>query len=254
VFSSNAANFGSNLAKSWQTSGSNFYVMSNFGIGKTNPDYPLDVVGDLNFTGTLIQGGVPYVGSQWSNNSTNVFILNSNVGIHKSNPSTALDVNGTITATEMKFTSDYRLKENKRHITNAVDIISKLKPQIYDKYYTLAPRTNDSNYIIESGFIAQEVFYDTPELRHLISISPDAIVSSSNSDYSAWGTTSATLNYVGLIPYLTEGVKEINTIVNDKDIHISVLETKNDILKSKINYVKSIIATLKIAMRNANLL
>jgi hypothetical protein len=254
VFSSNAANFSSNLAKSWQTSGSNFYVMSNFGIGKTNPAYPLDIVGDLNFTGTLRKGGAPYIGSQWSNNSMNVFILDSNVGIHKSNPSTALDVNGTITATEMKFTSDDRLKENKRYITNAVDIISKLKPQIYDKYYSLPPRTNDSNYIIESGFIAQEVFYDVPELRHLISIPHDALVSSSNSDYSAWGTTSATLNYVGLIPYLTEGIKEINTIVNDKDIRITVLETENNTFNSVLNNMISDVITLQIAMSNANLL
>jgi hypothetical protein len=65
------------------------------GIGKSNPTFRLDVVGDVNFTGTLNQNGVPYIGSQWSNNSSNVFLLTSNVGIGVSNASYKLDVNGT---------------------------------------------------------------------------------------------------------------------------------------------------------------
>ena len=60
---------------------------------------PVDVAGDINFTGILRQGGLPYVGSQWSNNSSNVFILNSNIGIGKSNPTTTLDVEGDINFT-----------------------------------------------------------------------------------------------------------------------------------------------------------
>lgn len=42
--------------------GSNLYVMSNLGVGKSNPAYPLDVVGDINFTGTLRQNGTTYGG------------------------------------------------------------------------------------------------------------------------------------------------------------------------------------------------
>lgn len=77
---------------------SNVYVMNRLGIGTSNPAYPLDVIGDINFTGTFRQNGIPYIGSQWSNNRSNVFLLSSNVGIGKSNPATPLDVNGTITA------------------------------------------------------------------------------------------------------------------------------------------------------------
>jgi hypothetical protein len=77
---------------------SNVYAMNRLGIGTSNPGYPLDVVGDINFTGTFRQNGIPYIGSQWSNNRSNVFLLSSNVGIGKSNPATPLDVNGTITA------------------------------------------------------------------------------------------------------------------------------------------------------------
>ena len=76
---------------------SNVYTYNNVGIGKSNPDFLLDVAGDLNFTGTLRQGGAPYVGSQWSNNSNNVFLLGSNIGIGLSNPTTPLSVNGSAT-------------------------------------------------------------------------------------------------------------------------------------------------------------
>jgi len=65
------------------------------GIGKSNPNYALDVNGDINFTGTFRQNGTPYIGSQWSNNSTNVFLLGSNIGIGLSNPANNLDVVGT---------------------------------------------------------------------------------------------------------------------------------------------------------------
>lgn len=66
------------------------------GVGTPTPQYPLDVVGDINFSGMLRSGGVPYIGSQWSNNAANVFITGSNVGLGKNNPSYPLDVNGDI--------------------------------------------------------------------------------------------------------------------------------------------------------------
>lgn len=69
------------------------------GIGTSNPTAKLDVNGDINFTGAFRQNGTPYVGSQWFNSNSNVFLLSSNVGIGKSNPATALDVSGTVTAT-----------------------------------------------------------------------------------------------------------------------------------------------------------
>jgi hypothetical protein len=74
-------------------------LSSNVGIGTTNPAYRLDVNGDINFTGAFRQNGTPYIGSQWSNNSSNVFLLSSNVGIGTTNPAYRLDVNGDINFT-----------------------------------------------------------------------------------------------------------------------------------------------------------
>lgn len=65
-------------------------VNNNIGVYNNDPRFALDIAGDLNFTGTLRQSGAPYVGSQWSNNSTNVFLLGSNVGIGVSTPDSRL--------------------------------------------------------------------------------------------------------------------------------------------------------------------
>ena len=83
----------------------------NVGIGKSNPAFPLDVLGDINFNGTLRQGGIPYVVSQWSNNNSNVFLLTSNVGIGKSNPAFPLDVLG-----DLNFTGLLRQNNNPYNI------------------------------------------------------------------------------------------------------------------------------------------
>lgn len=71
-------------------------VTSNaVGILKSSPAYTLDITGDINFTGTFRKNGTPYVGSQWSNNNSNVFLgADSNVGIGMSNPYERLIING----------------------------------------------------------------------------------------------------------------------------------------------------------------
>lgn len=82
---------------------SNMYIRINsngyVGIGKSNPAFALDINGDINFGGTLRQGGTPYVGSQWSNNSSNVFIMASNIGIGTLTPNYKLDVVGDVNFT-----------------------------------------------------------------------------------------------------------------------------------------------------------
>ena len=67
--------------------------------------------------------------------------------------------------------SDDRIKINEKHIINGLDIINKLKPYTYEKLIIscdinkLNKDENDyDDKIFESGFIAQEVYYDIQRL------------------------------------------------------------------------------------------
>jgi cytoskeletal protein CcmA (bactofilin family) len=107
---------------------SNIYAMNAIGIGKSNPSYALDVIGDINFTGTLNYNGSSFIGSRWASNtqgifydysgcnvgigtsslkekftlsngnafmSSNLYVMNR-IGVATSNPGYTLDVNGDI--------------------------------------------------------------------------------------------------------------------------------------------------------------
>jgi len=115
-------------------------------------------------------------------------------------------------------TSDDRLKINEIVIEKGLEFINKLTPQIYDKKNSF-----DDNTILEkdSGLIAQDIWYKTPELRHLVktpeswkiqhmelgdTINPDP----SYNDYGWSNKTPAAVNYIGIIAYLVKSVQELN--------------------------------------------
>jgi hypothetical protein len=113
--------------------------------------------------------------------------------------------------------SDDRLKINETLITNAVPTLMKLRPEKYDKLLEL--NGHSSNTVTEFGLIAQEVWYNTPELRLLVQPGvgayPDETVDipddpQQDPDYSSWGTLPAGFNYDGLIPWLIKGIQEIH--------------------------------------------
>ena len=81
----------------------------NVGIGSTSPTKKLDVVGDINFSGTLYQAGVAYQGSQWTTASPNIYYNTGNVGIGSSSPSETLDVNGSMKVAGMRKISFTRI-------------------------------------------------------------------------------------------------------------------------------------------------
>ena len=109
------------IGSQWTNTSNNLYILSsNVGLGTSNPTAAFEVAGsaiirsnlsvsnvanfqsnvsiagDLNFNGILKQNGAAYVGSQWSNNSSNVFLLSSNVGLGTSSPAYTLDVAGDL--------------------------------------------------------------------------------------------------------------------------------------------------------------
>ena len=70
-----------------------FNPYGRIGIGNDNPNYNLDVAGDINFTGQLLKNGVPFPSNYWSQNGNNIYNTNSgNVGIGTSTPLAKLTI------------------------------------------------------------------------------------------------------------------------------------------------------------------
>ena len=121
--------------------------------------------------------------------------------------------------------SDDRLKENEELIENACETLSKLRPQLYDKKPDIE-NDDPTSWYKESGLIAQEIYYDAPELRHLVHKGkpeideegneiplpeiPTSIDPQQDPDYSSWGKESASVNYIGLIAYLVKANTELH--------------------------------------------
>lgn len=125
------------------------------------------------------------------------------------------DHSGTSTAAVWATSSDDRLKHNEEDITNGLEIIKKLSPQVYDK--TVKMLDEDYNGPIdfevhsrEAGFIAQEV-YQIPELQFIVNEPHDE-----NSTYS--------INYTNLHAYSIAAIKELD----DKISNISSTSDSTD--------------------------
>ena len=76
------------------------YVSGNVGVGTTNPQYGLDVVGDINFTGTFRQNGSQFIASRWTSGTGNdIYRLDGDVGIGTTDPTSKLHVVGNVNIT-----------------------------------------------------------------------------------------------------------------------------------------------------------
>jgi hypothetical protein len=143
--------------------------------------------------------------------------------------------------------SDDRIKENEKLIVNATETLSKLTPQIYDKYRTM---DLSGSFQVESGLITQELYYNAPELRHLVHLGKDTDASGnsytptpeemdlsgvdigSDPDYGSHGwskTEHSSLNYQGLIPYLIKSNKELVGRIDSLKTDISAIMTHLDL-------------------------
>ena len=64
--------------------------------------------------------------------------------------------------------SDARLKKNLKPIENAIETLNKLTPLLYDKKIKDETDIWGNEYIPDSGFIAQDVYNEVPELRFIV--------------------------------------------------------------------------------------
>jgi len=176
------------------------------------------------------------------------------VGLMRANNSGSIMRWNTTTKEVCRDTSDDRLKDDEKLIRNALNTIMKLKPQIYEKRGDLDPQSQTNR--IESGHMAQDVYYDTPELRHLVQVPDTALPTPEkppapsddirdDPDYSAWGVVPTDFDKEGLIPYLVRGIQELNrelprsktTVSNTWGQNISSLVVSANTNKHKTNTV-----------------
>ena len=69
----------------------------NVGIGKTNPQYDIDVLGNINFTGAFYQGGSPFISTPWTITGDDIYYLKPGyVGIGTNSTESNLQVSGNV--------------------------------------------------------------------------------------------------------------------------------------------------------------
>jgi len=96
--------------------------------------------------------------------------------------------------------SDKRRKSKIKAMTKSLDTLSKLVPKLYEKEGKR-----------ESGFIAQEMYYDVREMRHIVWPDRDANPNDDapEADYSDWGKRYACLRYLHFIAYVVRSIQEL---------------------------------------------
>ena len=244
------------------------------GIGTVSPKGRLDICHGTR-TGTSAQHGPAlYVTSDANSESSGVEFRHSNqsqgVGFgyasvyatgNNSNQSISIISRGSSNVYIKNYAvwSDDRLKKNEVFITNATETLTKLKPQIYDKHEKI--NEISENPTREAGLIAQEVYYDAPELRYLVSARNEGIDAgpvnipekkpyvdddpTKDPDYSAWGTGSAAVAYIQLVPYLIQSVKENEEDKAKLKSELELEKKKNADLKSVVDSLLSRVQALE---------
>ena len=143
--------------------------------------------------------------------------------------------NGNIVlyATSFVSTSDDRLKHNERYITDALKTLCKLRPQRYLKY---GEGEDIEEAYEDSGLIAQEIWYDAPELRFIVRIPPDADPQpldrpydpQDDPDYEKFGWTEAMsyVDYMALSGYYIQAFKDLDAKNKELEARLEALEKK----------------------------
>ena len=120
----------------------------------------------------------------------------------------------------MSITSDDRVKVDEKYIRHSLRSVLKLATNVLQEV-----GINDDERIsgTDLGFMAQDIYYDTPELKHLVPLFSNTATPTSRKttctdddpaddpDYSAWGPKPASYDALGLIPYIIKGIQEIVT-------------------------------------------
>lgn len=167
----------------------------------------------ITFDGTTINASSSEGGISTITSDGTTININSDTNI-----SGNLNITGNLSADGVVLhTSDDRLKENEQRIENALETLDKLKPVKYTR--------NNNN---ETGFIAQDVWYQVPELKYLVKTNSSNIIDISGSythetDLSThgWSSKPAQFNYIGLMGHITKGIQELDSLIESNKTKIN---------------------------------
>jgi len=119
----------------------------------------------------------------------------------------------------------------------------------------------------EIGLVAQDIWYDAPELRHIVDLPSDATPAEEkpadsgdpqqDPDYdgAGWGTESASVSYTQIIPVLIKSNQELHERIVDLesaqvtyDAQIADLESANDAKQRRIDELEERVNALAARM------
>lgn len=156
-----------------------------------------------------------------------------NTGIGTAIPSQRLDVNGSIRAHNIQISSDKRYKKGIKTLENSLDKITKLRGTEYDYRIDKFKDINfDDRHQI--GFIAQEIQEVLPELVH--------------EDLNGY----LSVNYQGLIPVLTEAIKEINAENTLIKVENKQLKTEFSSLQNRVQQLEKLLTVEEVSTPKAS--
>lgn len=234
-------------ASQWISNGNKlYYNTGNIGIGNTDPQFAIDVTGNINFSGSLYKNGSQYISSQWTTtNNTDLYFNTGNVAIGKTNPNAILDISGNVLVTgSLNATgdivanySDDRLKNRISNISNSLEIINQLTAFKYTPNEK-AIELGITDYDVNIGLSAQDVQKVLPEI---VSLSPLDIIEKNGKLISKSGENYLSIKYERLVPILIENIKELQKIINkqskqiiSQNEHIKELDIK---MSKILNYI-----------------
>jgi len=209
----------------------------NVGIGLTTAAEKLHVnggirigaaigngAGTIRYTGSDFEGRVGATwqsltsgggGSVWTASGSNAYFNSGNVGVGTNTPAHKLQVNGDIGMTgEIIGVSDVRTKTSIKNMTEASSIIQQLRPVSYE-----FSATNFENLDLpkglQYGFVAQEVEDVLPEL----------VSHSATTEMDGVQTELKGINYIQMIPVLTQALQEQQSLIDNQQAQIDELKS-----------------------------
>lgn len=196
--------------------GGSVYAYAYFVRATYGANYYVEGTGDNATTQYFNSAHVVHWGTAWMDYLGTVRqVLNARNG--------DFTILGTSYAAAFTVSSDDRVKDFEKPLHLGTETLLKLNPQNYWKRDKLELSTK-VKYREEFGLIAQDVYYDAPELRPLVRLHYDADPSSEkpvrdeniqiDPPYENWGSQTASLEVEGLIPIVINSIKEI---VTEKD-------------------------------------